>query len=85
MSSSDIGSLVHDLQFGNSEAALNAAHALGRVGSPAVEPLLRAIGDNGMLQRLGILKTRGEWRDSDAGLLILELTKRVLESRGLMR
>jgi HEAT repeat protein len=40
-----------------------------------IEPLLRALGDSGMLARYRHLRNTGQWRDSDGGLLILELTR----------
>lgn len=78
---SETDRLIHDLLHGDREEALRAAMALGAIGMPAVEPLLQAAGDVGMRARLQALKDTGQWRDADAGLLILELTRRVLGRR----
>jgi HEAT repeat protein len=83
--SKDIPTLIRDLQHGNADSALQAAHQLGSLGTPAAEALVDAVGDEGMRERLRFLKDRREWRDSDAGLLILELARRILSSRGFGR
>lgn len=80
---SQIEGLIHDLQYGDSEKAVRAGYELGRLGNSALEPVLMAVGDQGMLQRLRLLKANGQWHESDAGFLMLELTKRVLRQRGL--
>jgi HEAT repeat protein len=84
-----IEDLIHVLKSGEASVAVPAGSELAGLakarGDAVIEPLLTAIGDAGMLTRYRLLKLRGEWRDDpDAGLLVLELTNRVLTQRGLL-
>ena len=73
---------IHDLQHGNADTAISAGHELGKLGEPALNEILQAVGDEDIRKRLNQLKAGGKWRTGDAGLLILELTRRVLRPRG---
>lgn len=77
--------LIAELQTGEAKNALAAASRLADLGEPAVEALLEAVGDDGMRQRYQLLRSTGQWiESSDAGLLVMELSKRVLTQRGLI-
>ena len=85
----DINKLIDDLRTKDADTASEAVQQLGMLedadANTAVERLLDAIGNDGMRQRHQSLKDRGQWQEGDAGLMLLELTKSVLESRGLLR
>jgi HEAT repeat protein len=74
--------LIHNLQHGNApQAGYELARRAEAQGDPVITALLTAVGDQGMLARYRQLKRSGQWRNSDAGMLIVELTRLAITRR----
>jgi HEAT repeat protein len=74
--------LIHNLQHGNApQAGYELARRAEAQGDPVITALLTAVGDQGMLARYRQLKRSGQWRNSDAGMLVLELTRGAIARR----
>lgn len=82
-------SLVDDLRSKGAHAAYQAVQQLRMFEdygtNMAVKRLLDAIGDTTKRERYKSIHDSGQWRMGKAGPLLLELTKRILQSRGLLR
>jgi HEAT repeat protein len=74
--------LIHSLQHGKApQAGSELARRAEVQGDPVITAILTAVGDQGMLARYRQLKLSGQWRNSDAGMLVLELTRSVIARR----
>lgn len=77
--------LIHEWKQGDSvSAGSELARRAETQSDTVIVAVLRAAGDQEMLSRYQLLKSSGQWRSSDAGLLVLEMTRRVVESRRVL-
>lgn len=74
--------LLEEWKHGDSvRAGSELAKRAENQGDAVIVAVLSASGDDRMLSKYRLLKSSGQWRSSDAGLLVMEMTRRVVEDR----